>query len=337
MTVLVPPFAPGEKTRNSPAAQLRDYVHEAETRLNQLGATKEQIETLIAPLVKLASTPALSEGSHWSRAILRSPAVFEEFLLRRPVDAGMWVGQNFELLPLAAEIELSRELYVLKLSKKQATLVRVGALLEPVALPDAAETVEQFLALEQPDHDLENRNAVGGASGAARRVRFSTGNERETETTYLGDYYKHVDHAVTSFLRPRNAAVVLVGVDQDSALFRSVTGYPDVLEESIRRSPDDGGSDDDLIERALALLRASVLRGNSAALAAAKERLAPLRFSDHPGTIAHLAGSGRVGQLFIAEDARDENLNRALIETLKHAGEIHALPAGSAPAATLRY
>lgn len=326
---------PGETTRYSPAAMVRNYAHEAENRLNNLHATRQQIGTLLEPLTTMAKDPAFMEGFHWSRAILRSSEIFAEFLMRQPVQGGLTVGERFNLLALAAEAELPREFYLLKLSKRAASLARGAALLEAVEVPKMAKTLNEFLEFDKPDHDRESR--TGKPSGGAPRIRFGTGTEREEHFAYLADYYRHVDHEMGVFLRPRKGMVVLAGVEEDTALFRSVAKYPDLVGESIERSPDDGSSDHKLLECAFALIRAAILKRNAEAVKGARERLAPARFSEDAETMAQVASQGRVAQFYVAEDARDEKLNRALIETLAHGGEIHALPTGQAAAAMMRY
>lgn len=337
---MLPPFAPGEKSRESPAALLRNYAQQAEASLTRFGASAARIDALLEPLEHLAADPAIGEGFHWSRAILRSPEVFEEFLLRQPHEGSVLVADRFHLLPLVAEAELPPEFYLLKLSKKRATLeavlqdVRAGMRVQAVKLPRMAETLDEFLALDKPDHDRENRMAGGGT----RQILFGTGSERETQHAHLGDYYKHVEQALAAFIGLKNGVVVPVGVEEDTALYRSVAaGHTYLSPESIGRSPDDGVPEPELLRRALDLVHGAVLARNRAACQSARERLAPGRYSENPEAITEMAAVGRVARLYVAQDARDENLNLALIDTLLHSGEAHALPAGSPAAVVLRY
>jgi hypothetical protein len=333
VTALLPPFVPGEETRESAAALLRDYARQAEASLTRLGAGPAHIGPLLEPLRKLAADPAITEGSHWSRAIFRSPEVFEEFLLRRPVDGSVTVSDRFDLLPLVAEAELPAEFYLLKLSKKRAVVERAGLRLEPVRLPGTAQTLEEFLALDTPDHDRENRMTAGGS----RQIRFGTGHEQEAQQAHLGDFYKHVDHALAAWLGPKNEMVVLVGVEEDTALYRARSAHPDLIADSIERSPDDGALDSGLLRLGFDLIRKSILRRNAAARESAREKLAPARFIEDAEAIAGAAASGRVERLYLAENEHQPRLNRALIDTLLHSGEPHAIPIGAAAGAVLRY
>lgn len=339
MTVFLPPFIPGEKKREAGSALLRDYARRAEEGLARFGMSKPRIEALVEPLERLAGDPATGEGFHWSRAILRSPEVLEEFLLRHPTDGQVGVAERFDLLPLVPETAMPAEFYVLKLSKKHAQVEvvqhegRAGLRIDPVKLPKTPMTMDEFLELDIPDHDRENRMAAGGAT----RIRFGTGKEREAQGGHLHDFFKHVDQVITTLLRPVHGQVVLEGVEEDTALYRSISTYPNVLPESIQRSPDDGTTSQELMRRAIEFVRAAALKRNAAARDAARERLAPGRFSEKVDAIEELASTGRVGQLYLPEDARDARLNSVLIETLLHGGEAHAIPAGEVVGAALRY
>jgi hypothetical protein len=333
LTAILPPFVPGEKTRRSPAALLRDYAHQAESTLAGLGASQAHIAALLEPLERLASDPATAEGFHWSRVILRSPEVFEEFVLRQTTQEGVTVAEWFDLLPLIAEADLPAEFYVLKLSKKQAILERAGLSLELVRLPKTAQTLDEFLELDTPDHDRENRMIAGGS----RQIRFGTGHERETRHGHLHDFYKHIDQKLSAFVRPKNGMVMLVGVEEDTALYRSASTYPNLIAESIERSPDDGMPDHELLRRGLDMIRTATLQRNAAARQLARAQLAPARYSEVPDTIRELASQGRVARLYVAETPREPLWIDALIETLRHSGEAHAVPAGEPAGAVLRY
>jgi hypothetical protein len=332
VTAFLPPFIPGETSRDSPAALLRDYAREAQASLTRLGASQAHIAALLQPLEKLAADATITEGAHWPRAILRSPEVFEEFLLRRPADSRVVVADRFDLLPLVSEAELPAEFYLLKLSKKHATLERATLRLEPVRLPGTAQTIDEFLALDIPDHDRENRMSAGGS----RQIRLGTGSELEAQHAHLGDFYKHVNRALAKFL-PKNGIVVLVGVEEDTALYRAGSTYPEIIPESIRRSPDDGVTDAELLRRGIDLIHASMLRRNVTAREFAREQQAPAKFTEVPESIAGAAESGRVARLYVPENARDLILQGALIDTLLHGGEAHAIPAGASSGAVLRY
>ena len=345
ITATIPPFVPGGPglhTHTAPAALLRSEIRQAEIKLEESKASRKQIAELLEPLHALAAGPEAGRGCPLSRVVFRSPDVFEAFQIRHALAGNVTVGGRFDFLAVLPELDLPEEFYILQLSKKHAQLTRAALHLEPVALPKFPHNIDDFLELNQPDHDRENRAAVGGASGPTRRVRFGTGSEREVEPAHLTDYYKAVDAATAGFLRGQKRWLVLEGVDEDTGRYRSVNTYPDMAGATVRGSPDDGITDDELLRHAYAILRAASLERIAAALAESQERLSPGRFSSNLDVIVEAAEAGRIASLYVAEDESDPRLNDAAIETIAHGGEAHAVPrerlsGGSIAAAAMRF
>jgi len=111
---------------------------------------------------------------------------------------------------LARELECPPVFYILAISQKKIGVLRCSGLHAEVAkLPKVPETLEEALAFDQPDHDLENRSAAGKLPGAMRGIRFGTGSEREQEHGHVADYYKLVDRGLHGFFHDQNIPVIL--------------------------------------------------------------------------------------------------------------------------------
>jgi hypothetical protein len=246
------------------------------------------------------------------------------------------------------EAQLPPEFYLLKLSKKRVSLLRcAGHRTEPVALPKGVpETIEEALALDQPDHDLENRSAAGGSAAAMRRVRFGTGSGRETQQGYLAQFYKAVDRGIRELLNTRGAGLVLVGVDEDTALYRAGNTYLKLLDKSIHGSPDSFLDEANLLREAYATTRSAIVQREAAELAQRKEQVAPARLSTDLKTILQAAFVGRVGWFYFDDSAhtidgfqaqgyrpwgKEDLQNLAAVQTILHGGRAFALPTGMMP------
>ncbi len=239
ITILLPPYRRGAQEKPT-ATVLKSDIQEVNRQLAELKLPDPDIADLLAPIHELSKNPELAAGSHWGRAIFRAAGVFRQFQLAEPVEAKSTVAGCFQIRSILTEAQLPAEFYLLKLSKKRVGLLRcAGYRMEPVALPKGVpETFEDALALDQPDHDLENRSAAGSGGAAMRRVRFGTGSGRETQQSYLAQFYKAVDRGIHELLNGRGAGLVLVGVDEDTALYRGGSTYPMLLDKRIHGSPD---------------------------------------------------------------------------------------------------
>jgi hypothetical protein len=96
----------------------------------------------------------------------------------------------------------------------------------PPAMREPVRLEHQERDDDQPDHDLENRSAAGSSPGAMRRIRFGTGSGRETQHSYLAEFYKKVDHGIHELLNTHGSPLLLAGVDEDTALYRAGNTYP---------------------------------------------------------------------------------------------------------------
>jgi Bacterial archaeo-eukaryotic release factor family 3 len=365
VTILLPAYRPGEPA-SSPAALLKSTVREAAQRLDPFLPAKS-VSLLLGPLERAANDPELASGSRWGRAIFRSPGVFEQLQLTRPVKPCLTLAGSFSIRSLMDDLVRPETFYILKLSKTKVAVLRCHGLdAEYLALPGGIpETLKEALQLEPPDHDLENRTFIGSrtgmgsSTGAMRGVRFGTGSGRETKHAHLGDFYKLVDRGVAELAR--EAPLILAGVEEDVSIFRAVSNHRRLVRESIPGSADFEGSPDrhmdDLLQKAYAILRTDTADRQVAALLSAKERVAAGRFSTDTDLIVRAAFEGRVEELYTQQGAEqpavfergayqswgpEDLLNLAAVQTILHDGhayEVSAgrMPEGAAVAAILRY
>jgi hypothetical protein len=270
----------------------------------------------------------------------------------------------FQIRPLLDELNLPPDFYVLKLFKDRVALTRCeGLRAEPVEFPRSVPTtLEDAMALNPPDHDLENRSSAGPGSGTGtgpghtRGVRFGTGGGREAKHAHLADFYKIVDRGLSDLLRGWGTGLILAGVDEDTTIYRGINSYPRLVPGSLHGSPEHT-LDGDLLRDGAALLRDASRMRQTKALAHWKEKVSPARFLTDLYAILPAAFEGRVHKLHLTSSAdltgvfeRDDYqscgpedlLNLAAVQTLLHGGEVcavpqAAMPGGAAAAAILRF
>jgi hypothetical protein len=353
VTLLLPPNHPGEAS-NSEAlwkSVSRNLIQELVARRLPEDVAGELIE----PLQDLVDLPA---GSHWGRVVFRSPDVLRQFWLPGNAKTALAVGGCFEVRPILNELHLPEAFYVLTLTKKRIGLLRcTGTTAERIALPSGVpETLDEALRLEPPDHDLENRSAIGGAAGVTNRIRFGTGHGRETQHTYLSDFYKVVDRGLTPFLNQRNTQLVLAGVGEDTSVYRFVNTYAHLANGSIQGGKLEDALAEQLGRQAYAILQTQALEREAGILAELEKHASPDRFTSDFDSILRLAFEGRLHQLFVQEGAArmgvfarpeyrswgsEDLVNLAAVQAVRHGGLAFTLPRAAMPegpaAAILRF
>lgn len=368
ITLVLPPYRLGEPEQSA-TALLKTSLQDAARQLAARQIAEPEIRSLLEPLEDLAKDKALLAGLHGGRVIFRSPGTFRQIELAETVGlpesvvgTSLVIGAGFHIRPILTAAALPSNIYVVELTKKDVALLRCAhGRVARMELPKGTpQTLDEALAFDAPDHDLVNRSTSGPSTGSMRGVRFGTGSGRETQYAYLADFYKAVDRGVNEILRSTSAPVVLAGVGEDVAIYRSINTYPHLISRGIR--PGAGGpiSQIDLLRHANDIVRFDFQERTAVALAVSKERLGPARFSTNLLGILQAAAEGRVSEAYLDENAynkgtfegrifggtinwRDEDLlNVAAIETLLRGGAAysmpsHLMPEGAVAAAILRY
>jgi hypothetical protein len=253
---------------------------------------------------------------------------------------------------------LQKEFYVLAIAKK---LLRLGrwhnGQCAEVPLPASVpKSFEETLVFDQPDHDLQSHSA-GSSSAQVGATRFGTGSERDLVHERLYHYFQIVDRELTGFLK--GAPLVLLGIAQELAAYRSVSKYPRLL--AARPASAEHLTWNELQERG----QEAVLQAQREEAESVLAKFLETTRRDHVTSgireVLEAAREGRVHQLllennveqagllgpsFPVDSARLEGeqdlINAAAVETIRGHGDVYMLNpgelGGSSPiAAVLRY
>jgi hypothetical protein len=211
-------------------------------------------------------------------------------------------------------------------------------------VPESLEAAGMF---DRPDHMLHGRSTAGGSAGDMGGVRFGTSADREARPEHLKHFFLMAHRGLKHVLGGRH--LLLMGVSTETAAYRVVC--------EAKYLPDVAGNADFLTAAEVAE------KAREAALAWRREqgRRVLERFREMPGrertlngveAVFEAAKAGRVHQLCFREGTEwmsrlkgpkaEDWINAAIVETLRHRGEVfevaaEELPAEAPLAAVLRY
>ena len=356
VTVLLPACHPG--AADLPRAErmktiLRDAAHELERRRYQ-----GPIDQLLKPLEKLAEDPASHAGGSDS-VIFVSPGIFRHLRLLAPTQERLIVASHPHITSVLAHLMTQREFYVLAITKRLLRLGRWydGHCVEVPLFAGVPKSFEESLVFERPDHDLQSRSPAGGAySAQVGPTRFGTSSERDLVHERLHHYLQMVDRELTGFLK--GAPLVLVGIAQELAAYRSVSEYPRVL--SAKPTSPSHLTWAELGERVQEAVLEAQRRAAERVLGEFRETARRDHVTSGIREVLEAAREGRVHKLLLEKDAEHEGLlgpsfpvdsarlegeqdliNAAAVETIRGRGEVYVLDRGELGgcpiAALLRY
>ncbi len=131
------------------------------------------------------------------------------------------------------------QFYLLTLSKKNVEvfpLYRSSRRTLETARRPSGNTGRSIGLSSLPITILKTARPLVRSTGAMHGVRFGTGSGRETQSTYLADFYKAVDRGVRELLGAGDVPLVLAGVGEETDLYRTINHYPNLLAASVQGS-----------------------------------------------------------------------------------------------------
>ena len=349
ITLLIPDHHPGAH-EPSRAALVRGMARLA---AEQVAAQKLDTANLLEPIEDYASALKTDEGGP-GIALFRTASFLAALSVRGIRESSVTLSRHFNLSPLMAAASAPQEFYILGLSRKNLGFYHyLRGQCEAAQLPVGAPgNMESALAFDQPDHRLSNQSASGNSTGSMHAAPFGTTTERESAGDHLLHYFQLVDRGLKGFLK--ETPLLLAGVHEEVAAYRRASHNHHLLKTEIHGNID-FLTPAEIAERAAAAALAHYHQTGEAVLEKYREmpKRKLTRGTVRPALIAALAG--RVHQLCVAEGAvvrgslkrhggfeKEDLVNAAIVETLRHGGEVFMLPPSSMPedtpvAAILRF
>jgi len=356
VTVYMPSDAPGGASKKL-SARIRKMAE-------GLGKSAEFIEPFESQAKAIEE-----EGAQAPTLVLfRSPETFRYFWVPREMEPSVTVADSFYVRPILDLMREEQKFYLLAIAQKDVRLLRcTERSSEVVELPAAfPKNLIEFTALDQPDHNLQNKNSSGsspGTNATSRNVTFGTSSDKEQKPEHLNHYYVAMNRAVVELLKgEEKTPLVIAGVDYELAMYRGINTHPLLCDEGVQgaanalRGPE-------LHDRALRAVQQ--FRGARITDILAQHEKQAGGSADAPvGAIVKAAYDGRVAHLLVGKTTKafgnfdeathrvhqhqrpatgDEDLiNAAAVQTVLHAGEVHVVedsqvPGGRPMAAVMRY
>jgi hypothetical protein len=224
------------------------------------------------------------------------------------------------LLPLIFNSQVEKDFFILGVCRKSPRLIHFsdGCCLEEQLPTSIPASLEEF-------------------RGAADRELVPTSQWHEKEE--LGHYFHRLDVGLRE--RTRGHRLLLLGVEEDIALFRRHVDPAQFFSGEIHSSVR-GLTLSEIAQRAGELAQQEATLISQRHVNRLNEWPDRSRIADQPGLIETAAADGRLQELLVPAWvpglAQEATLNRAVVETLRHSGDVLAVPGLTAPAlALLRY
>jgi hypothetical protein len=201
-------------------------------RLLRSEYTNRDTKALLQPLEELA------QGDFWrgqmgGLALFRSSDLLTHYRLPMRCPELAVVADSFHVRPLLHFLQSNRYFYALTLSQNNVRFYEGSRCsLSQVDLPDLPKSLDESFAKEQGEAVL-NAYAVGPGQAEAIYYGYGVSPEKRVKDK-LAPFFRAVDTALwDDLLRNERAPVILAGVGYHHPIYRSVSRYPFLAEQTV--------------------------------------------------------------------------------------------------------
>jgi hypothetical protein len=256
--------------------------------------------------------------------------LWEAFVLKHPCAESVTVDDHAYVLPLVPHVVTIPRFMILAVSKNAVRLFECDGQ-SVVEVPDSGlpRSFDDALRYEDPEAQLQFHSPGGGAIAHGHGVGDEIMKER------LDRFLLAVDHALVKREPSPHRPLILAAVDHTASRFHHISKYPALMNQHVSGNPDrlDAAT---LHAEALTILHDHLTTERAAELDRVRGLVGTGNIDTHTDDIAASARSGRVATLYLAESvfsedgtdpySRSRALNRAVIDTMRHGGEVLLAP-----------
>jgi hypothetical protein len=358
VTLCMPTHRAGPETEGDPI-RWRNLLSGVEAELVETGLSRAEAQELLAEAWELQRDSLAWQHMSDGLAVFLSASGMRLYRLPVSLPELAAVGERFVLgpvLPLLGD----EHFLVLALSQRQVRVLEGSRQrVEELHLPQVPESFDEVFEPDEPRSDSMARPVSPGRSGPS--VYYGTagpdGTERKVEVT---SFFREVADGVHDHLAGRSLTMVLAGLPESVAAYRSVNRYAHVADHAVESNPDDLSAEE-LHDRAWPIIQARLAEADLRTTDHLQQRLGTGKATTDRHEALRAAREGRVDTLLLTmrdcwatrqpdghvlrlagEEPTDrcEMLDAAAAATLTTGGTVRVLdelPEGTDIGAVLRY
>ncbi|MBE0480135.1 MAG: hypothetical protein IBX68_04065 [Dehalococcoidia bacterium] len=345
--------------------RFKNSLREAEGRLEEFGVRSTIAKDILQPARRLMPDDYFWQHQGDGLAVFASPEIFQYFRLPTHFSELVAVSERFHIKPLLPLFTADGLFYVLALSQNKIRLLQCYRdMLRPVILDNVPQSLDEALAFDDPQRQLQFHSRTGDARGSRRAAIFhGHGSGKDDAKTDIQRYLQIVNRGLHEVLRQEQAPLVIAAVDYLHPIYRSASSYRHLMAGGIEGNPDIA-SDESLHREAWNIVMPYFQRGLMEALRTFGEaEAAGLGTTDIKESVV-ASFEGRVSTLIVALGAQqwgifepdnhdvylheasrpgnEDLLDFAVFHTVIKGGTVHAVDPDSVPgsstiAAILRF
>ena len=234
ISITMPTHRMGEEIKQDPI-RFKNLLADVSDTLSDRGMKQADIDSILAPAEELLEKPMFWSHQDNGLVVYLADGYFNHFKLPYEVEEKSYINTHFLITPILPMVSMDGTFNVLAISRKNARLLRCTRNESTDITPDDVSTdIDDYLEVVQ-EKQLQFHTGADGT----KAMFFGHGSGDEGNRGVLEAYFRQLEKAVTEELKNENNPLILVGLEDNLAFYKSINNYKRTVDHTIDANPDE--------------------------------------------------------------------------------------------------
>lgn len=234
ISITMPTHRMGEEIKQDPI-RFKNLLANVTETLSERGMKQAEIDDILKPAKDFLEKPMFWSHQDKGLVVYLAKGYFKYFKLPYSVDEKSYVNTHFLITPILPMVSIDGTFNVLAISRKNARLLRCNRNESTDITPDDVSTnIDDYLEVVQ-----EKQLQFHTEAERTKAMFFGHGSGDEGQRPVLEAYFREMEKAMTAELKKENNPLVLFGLEDNLAFYKSINNYKRTVEDAINANPDD--------------------------------------------------------------------------------------------------
>ncbi|MFO7847397.1 MAG: hypothetical protein R6V27_12600 [Balneolaceae bacterium] len=242
ISVTMPTHRKGEEIKQDPI-RFKNLLNSVSDKLINMGLKQTEIDEFLNPARELLEKPMFWSHQDHGLVVYLAKDHFDYYQLPYEVEEKAYVNTHFLITPILPMVSMDGTFNVLAISRKNSRLLRCTRNeTEDITPQNVSTNVDDYLEVTQ-EKELQFHTGADGNQA----MFFGHGGGEEDQKAVLEAYFRELEKGITGTLKRDENPLILVGLEDNLAFYKSINSYGRTVEDTLDANPDEW-KDSDLRE-----------------------------------------------------------------------------------------
>ena len=234
VTITLPTHKKGEESKQDPI-RFKNLLSEAAKKIDKKESKNGYSDKFLKRAKELLDKPLFWSHMDNGLALYISEDSFDIYKLPYDVEEQVFVNDHFMIIPLLPMTSMDGSFSVLAVSRQRVRLLRCTRNeVQEITLADIPLSVDDYLEID-PEKQLQFHTGAHGQ----KAVYFGHNANEEDKMIVVEAFFREIEREITKFMKLTNEPLILIGLIENTNLYKKANSYNRIVEDIVKRNPDE--------------------------------------------------------------------------------------------------